>query len=527
MGHSTKTTSAHRAMVVSGHEAATEAAARCLEQGGSIADAALTGAAALSVALPQACGLGGDAFILAHDAHTGEVLGLNASGFSPALATPAHFADGITPQGAHSGNVPGMVGGWQALHERLGRLPWAEILAPAITLAREGVPASTVLARATALHQALLADDPGSRSLFLPGGAPLTAGAPLVQTALAQTLETIAREGSAAFYRGDIAQRLCATVEARGGLLRADDMAAYAPLWVTPLSVGYQGHRVFAMPPNSYGLYLLLQLMALEDSAGADFAVDAADHETPTDPAVARLLRLIRAAQAAFSVGARAVADPDPRHGTEPAAALLGPQGLARLRKAGAGRPGNRGGTAVISVADHEGNAVIIIQSVYYAFGSGLTDPATGILLNNRLAGFNTEAGHPNAVGPRKRPAHTLCPALVFRDGRLRHALSTPGGPGQTLTLAQVIQALVEDGADLQAAIDAPRWSMGLAGELLAESTLAQATVDGLAGAGSELARAAAGTPFFGSVKGISLEPDGRLIGVADQRRNATARGVD
>ncbi|WP_353170791.1 gamma-glutamyltransferase family protein [Paracandidimonas soli] len=506
----------NRAVVVSGHHLATKAATELLEAGGSIADAAICGASLLSVALPQACGLGGDAFILVHDAKSGRTEGINASGMSPALATPGEFSSRkLQERGPRSVNVPGMVAGWDLLHQRYGRTDWSKLLYPAVTAARDGVPVSRVLARSSERYRSMLESDPGSRSFFLDNGQPLQEGAIWRQEALSKTLEQLALEGAGPFYRGDIGRSIASACEKAGGLLRASDMAAYQPEWVAPLSIQYRGHEVRALPPNSFGLYLLLQLLALEDS---DFP--------GRENRAGRLNRLIRAARAAFEIGNRAVADPSARYGAESAEMLLGAVGRERMRSASAGTPPNLGGTAVIAVADHSGNSVIIIQSVFLVFGSGISDESTGTLLNNRLFGFCDSPGHPNQVGPHKRPAHTLCPAMVFKDNEFRYAVSTPGGPGQTLTLAQVLEGVIEGGESLADAIATPRWSMNLAGTPLSESSMPLHWIERLRESGIDLASAEEGSPFFGSVKGIARDPNGTLTGVADFRRDATAAGV-
>lgn len=506
-----------KAIVVSGHDDATVTALDVLRQGGSLADAAIAGAAVLSVALPHACGLGGDAFILIHDAKSKKTHGINASGMSPALATYERFAAGLCERGPLSCNVPGMVAGWDALHQQYGRLNWEDLLRPAINFARNGIEVSRILARATVQHFSMLANDEGSRTLFLNDGRPLNTGDTLVQSALAQTLETIAVKGSRGFYDGEVATSIEQASVRAGALLRATDLAMYRANWVDAISTTFRGHEVRTLPPNSFGLYLLLQLMALEDSASVR-AAGLASAE--------RIARLVTAAQSAFSVGAKAVADPNPIYGAEPSSLLLGNQGRSRLRQANPGRPPNLGGTAVISVADHEGNAVTIIQSVFLVFGSGISDSNTGVLLNNRLFGFTLERGHPNAIAPHKRPAHTLCPAMAFKDGRLRYALTTPGGPGQTLTVAQVLQALIEEHASLEEAIRAPRWTMNLAGMPLLEDSMPEHLAFDIKELGVDIGFGDPGSPYFGSVKGIALSTDGVLCGVADQRRDATVRGL-
>ena len=497
-------------MVVSGHRDATEAAWRILASGGTVADAAIAGAVVLAVTQPQACTLGGDAFILVHDASSRRTEGLNASGFSPRLAEKRLFENGIPERGALTANVPGVVGGWEALHQRFGRLPWKTLLEPAIALAAEGCGASRGFARATAVYAKLIDAFEPSRRLFHPEGKPLAPGDRFRQPQLARTLEKIAQSGAEAFYEGEIARSIARACEAQGGVLRAEDFAGYKPEWVAPLEVEYRGHRVRAMPPNSYGLYLLLQLRALQEQ-------NLKSHELDSS---ARIAALVGAAQAAFAVGNKAVADP--RFVTEDVAALLG----TRLRKSDARGTPNLGGTAVISVIDAQGNAVTLVQSIFLVFGSGTVDPESGVLLSNRMIGFTTERGHPNEIAPRKRPAHTLCPCQVFdAQGEIRYSLGTPGGPGQTLTIAQVLQAVLERGVPLEDAISAPRWSQDLGSLAVVEDSMPQSTVEGVRALGIELEKAQPNSPFFGSAEGIHRDAEGRFSGVADFRRDAWAQG--
>jgi gamma-glutamyltranspeptidase/glutathione hydrolase len=283
---------------------------------------------------------------------------------------------------------------------------------------------------------------------------------------------------------------------------------------VQPLEIGYRGHLVRAMPPNSFGLYLLLQLMALEEQPLGKEALDSP----------ARIAALVHAARAAFAVGNRAIADP--KWVKEDVSALLGSEGRKRLKQFSTEKMPDLGGTAVISVADAAGNAVTIVQSIFLVFGSGTVDPETGILLSNRIIGFTTEAGHPNDVAPQKRPGHTLCPCQVFdAKGEIRYAVGTPGGPGQTLTIAQVLQAVLDRGASLQEAIAAPRWSQDLGSAAVVEHSMPQATVDAVRELGITLDKAQPNSPFFGSAEGIHRGEDGRFTGVADFRRDAWAHG--
>ena len=499
-----------RGMVVSGHKDASLAAWKVLAEGGSVADAAIAGAAVLAVTQPQACTLGGDAFILVHDAKAKKTEGLNASGPSPAAVTRETFKSGIPERGALTVNVPGVVGGWEALHKRHGRQPWKSLLAPAIALAREGCQASPVFARGTTVYRKLLDASEPSKRLF----PVMEAGQPFKQPDLARTLKTIAEGGAREFYDGDIAKSLAEACTSQGGMLAASDLSGYQPEWVQPIEVGYRGHTVRAMPPNSFGLYLLLQLMVLEEEKLKGEPLDSAT----------RLLALVRATRAAFAVGSRAVADP--RFVKEDVRALLGDEGRKRLKAHSTEKMPDLGGTAVISVVDAEGNAVSIVQSIFLVFGSGTVDPRTGILLSNRMIGFTTEAGHPNEVAPRKRPAHTLCPCQVFdAQGEIRYAIGTPGGPGQTLTISQVLQAVLDRGASLAEAIAAPRWSQDLGSAAVVEHSMPQASVDALKRAGIDLQQAQPNSPFFGSAEGIHRGSEGRFTGVADFRRDAWAMG--
>lgn len=508
-----------RGMVVSGHPLASLGGWQTLEQGGSVADAAIAAAAVLAVALPQACTLGGDALVLIHGAGGSGTVGLNASGPAPAEAEPRAFADGIPQRGIRSVSVPGVVGGWEALHRRHGRLPWPRLFERAIELAEDGVPVSRTLAQAIILHREMLEADPACRALLLPGGAPLAAGAVLQQPALAATLRAVAQGGSKAFYEGWPAEALGRLSARHGGLLAAEDLRGYAPEWVEPIETRYRDLTVRVMPPNSFGLLMLLQLNAL---AGFDLAALGPE-------SAERLALLVAAARAAFAEGRRFVADPRPA--PAPVRDLLGPRTTARLREAvslgvAAALPPNPGGTAVVSVADRAGSGVTLIQSVFLVFGSGVADPETGIVLNNRMIGFTTEPEHPNQVAPGKRPAHTLNPVMAFRDGRLRYLLGTPGGPGQTLTLTQVLVNLVDHGMDLARAVTAPRWSMDLGSEAIVEADIPDPVVERLRVLGQPVERARPGAPFFGSAEAIEVLPNGVLCGAADHRRDAHAVGA-
>ncbi|HEY6259161.1 MAG TPA: gamma-glutamyltransferase family protein [Xanthobacteraceae bacterium] len=504
-----------KAMVVSGHAAATLAGIGILKNGGNLVDAMVGASAALAVVAGQATSIGGDCFLLFHEAATGSTFGLNASGVAPALAVPERFPNGMQTRGPLAPVVPGLVRAWEVMHRRFGHLPWKRLFDPAIELA-DGHPVSKVLAERLPENSEALAADPGCAALYLPQGRPLRVGDVLRQGALAASLRAIARHGADEFYTGDLAARIARYQEVRGGLIRASDLTAYWPLWVEPIATDYRGHRVEAVPPNSYGILLLMQLNGLA----------ALDSAALTQSVARRLAYQISAMYAAFD-GVPMIADP--RGVPEAVEKLLAPGMTAAMRAAVlngvVGRKvAERGGTACLLLADAQGNAISLVQSVFNVFGSMMLDPGTGILFNNRMQGFTHRAGKPNSVGPGRRPAHTLCPVLVRRDGRLRYALATPGGLSQTLTNVQVLSYLLDEGYDVAAAVEAPRWCNTRAGDVLLDGGFAPAIVTELAQLGCRAERAD-DTYFYGSAKAIELLESGTLAGGADYRREAFALG--
>lgn len=508
-----------RGMVVSGHSLASLAGMRVLEQGGSLADAMIATSAVLTVTIPQATSTGGDAFILYHDAATGKTVGLNASGHAPAGATPEAFAGGMKVRGPLAASVPGMIRGWEALHQCYGKLPWKGLFAAAIDLAAHGHPLSRVLAAGLRLFHADVSADPGLSALYMPGGVPLNAGDVVRQPALAETLSEIAEKGAGAYYEGRIAKSIGDYSRSRGGLLSAGDFAGYQPEWVTPLETTYRGLTVRVMPPNSYGVLMLMQLNALsglssEELAGASTAQ--------------RLAWLMAAARATFAAGEKFIADP--RTDPAPLDDMLGARQTQELQHAvrtlsNGTAGGGKGGTSCIVMADKDGNACSVVQSVFHVFGSAFMDPGTGILLNNRMTGFTHKPGLPRSVAPGKRPPHTLNPTMTLDGGKPRYLLTTPGGPAQTISLIQVLTGLVDLKRELSTCVEGPRWSIDLAGRALVELGYDDATLAELGRLGYPTGRAE-GASYFGSIKAIEVMKNGVLAGMADMRREAYAVGA-
>jgi gamma-glutamyltranspeptidase/glutathione hydrolase len=505
-----------KGMVVSGHSLASTAGMRTLDRGGSLVDAMISTSSTLSVVLQQATSLGGDAFFLYHHAAEGKTIGLNATGHAPDGATDEYYKDGIPDRGPNAVSVPGMVRGWERLHQKYGKLPWNELFDDAIDAA-EAHPASRVLCAGLDLFRADVLADPACRALYFNGDERMEAGMIMRQPALAETLRKIRDNKSAAYYEGDIAKSIGEYAVKNGGLLSPDQFAGYEPEWVDPLSTDYRGHTVQVMPPNSYGILMLLQLNGLS----AVTADQLSNNDTD------RLDYLIRAMQGAFTLGQPYVSDP--RVEDIPVDRLLGAKTTKKLQDCVVNGTDpstfeNKGGTSCIVIADGDGNAMSVVQSVFHVFGSAFMDPGTGILMNNRMTGFRVDRNDPRNVAPRKRPSHTLNPVMVLKDGKPKYLMTTPGGPGQTLSMVQVLTNLVDRGMELTSAIEYPRWSVGLDGSFMLEDGYSEEVATELGRRGHEV-KHGSGASYFGSAKTIEILDNGVLTGAADTRREAYAIG--
>ena len=435
-----------RAAVATSQPLAVSAGLGVLRRGGSAADAAVIMAATLTVVEPTSNGIGGDCFALLHHPEDG-LVGMNASGRSPAGWTRDRFpAAGEMPlTGVDSVTVPGQVRGWALLHARYGRLPFDELLKPAIAYAREGFPCSPITAAAWGRAAGRFRAFPEWARVFTPVPE---AGQVVRLPDHADTLEAIAADGGRDFYEGELARRIAEAA----GAMTTGDLAACVAEWVEPMGVGYRGHTLHELPPNGQGLAALIAVGLLDRHPAGD---------GPDDPLT--LHRQIEATKLALADAYAHVGDPaamphDPAAFLDPAyldrrATLIGDTAA----DAPAGTP-TKGGTVYLAAADADGLRVSFIQSNYHGFGSGVVVPGTGIALQNRGHGFTLTPGHPNEVGPSKRPFHTIIPAMLTRRGEPALTFGVMGGPMQAQGHVQMTCRHVGHGQDPQACSDAPRW---------------------------------------------------------------------
>jgi gamma-glutamyltranspeptidase/glutathione hydrolase len=522
-----------RNVVSTSHPLAAQAGLRMLAQGGNAVDAAIATAAAMMLLEPCSNGLGSDAFCILWD---GQALhGLNASGCAPQAWTPAYFAARHGPasapprRGWDAVTVPGAVAGWVALHERFGRLPFADLLAPAIEIAERGSAVPVIIQQKWANAAALpeLTSQPGFAETFLPHGRAPAVGEHFALTAAARTLRLIAATRGEAFYRGEVAQAVEAQAREQGGAMTAADFAAYRPEWVTPISRDYRGCTLHEIPPNGQGIAALIALGLLEH-----FDLGA----LPVDGVASQHLQ-IEAMKLAFADVYRHVAEPAAMRLT-PAQMLDGDYLARRARLIDPARaqdfgPGHApaGGTIYLTAADERGMMVSFIQSNYMGFGSGVVVPGYGLSLQNRGHGFSLEPASPNLVAPGKRPFHTIIPAFLTRAGRPLMSFGVMGGDMQPQGHVQTLVRMLDHRQQPQAACDAPRWRFH-AGTVNTEAGMPPATVDGLRALGHRVESFSDSYQDFGAGQFIWRLDEGQgdvsqtgYAAASDPRRDGQAAG--
>ena len=447
-------------MAATSQPLATQVALDILKAGGSAVDAAIAANATLGLMEPTACGIGGDLFAIVWDAEKGELTGLNASGRSPESLTLQHFRDlgleGIPYLGPLTVSVPGAVDGWYELHERYGRLPMADLLAPAISYAEQGFPVTQFIANLWQENVESRQGYAGVKEIYMPGGAAPKTGDVFRNPNLANTYKKIAEGGRDAFYKGDIARTIDAYMAEHGGFLTVEDLAKHTSEWVTPLSINYRGYDVYELPPNGQGIVALQMLNILEGYDLRSMGFGSAQY----------LHTLIESKKVAYEDRAKYYADPD--FYNAPIDMLLSRKYAAERRQlisddkaAKSYPPGDAkletGDTIYLTVADKDGNMISLIQSNYGDLGSGMTPEELGFQLQTRGQLFSLEDGHANIYEPGKRPFHTIIPAFVMKDGKPWLSFGVMGGSMQPQAHAQIIINLIDFDMNLQEAGDAAR----------------------------------------------------------------------
>jgi gamma-glutamyltranspeptidase/glutathione hydrolase len=529
---------ARNGMIATSQALASAAGLKVFQDGGNAIDAAITAAAVLAVVEPSMNGIGGDLLAIVWDAKSKRIHALDATGRSAHTATPEEFARRGLKQMPGSGplpvDVPGVVDGWNELLARFGTIPMARALQPAIKYARDGFPVQEIMAADWAGSAKRLSQDAAAARTFLPNGQAPKTGDVFANPRLANSLELIAKGGRDAFYRGPIARAIIADMRTRNGLLDERDFTDHKSDWIEPISTNYRGYDVLEMPPSTQGFVALEMLNILEG-----FDIKTLGHNTADSLHV-----VTEAKKIAFADRAAYLADRGAMHKDALKMLLSKDYAAARrkeidMQKAGSYRPGAIGGgtmapaelelfgldqgdTIYMTAADGQGNVISLIQSLFSNFGAGIVAGDTGITLHNRGSGFTLTAGHPNQIGPHKRPLHTLVPAMILKDGRPWVSFGVMGGDNQAQAHAQVVMNLVDFGMDIQTAGEVARMRHG-GQELSLESGIGDAVRQALAARGH---KPRDGRGQMGGFQGILIDPrTGVLMGGSDPRKDGLAIG--
>ena len=515
---------AGEAMAATSQPMATQVALQTLRDGGNALDAAIAASAVLSVVETYSTGIGGDCFILYHEAQSGKLHAVNGSGGAPAGATiEAMNSQGYSEmpeQGIHTVTVPGAVDAWQDASKKLGNLPFADLLQSAIHYAENGYAVSPVIAHNWQGCEELLAQTPEAAKAFLQNGKAPAAGSIHRQPDLARSLKLIAAQGADAMYRGEIAEEIARYSQANNGFLSLEDLASHKTDWVEPISSEYRGYKVCEIPPNGQGITTLMALNILQQANIGGIEHLSADH--------------IHLLSEAFSqaMAERDTFVADPRYADLPVAQMLSAEFAQQMYKSIT--PGrakeqpvksmlpNHKDTVYLTVVDKDRNACSIINSVFFSFGSGLVAGSTGINLQNRGGGFSLQPGHFNQLEPGKRPMHTIIPAMVYKNEKPVLSFGVMGGQYQAMGQSYVLSNWIDYGMDIQQALDAPRFFL-YDGELQVEQTIPASVRSSLSGFGHKVVDAE--SPHGGG-QGIVIDwENGVLQGGSDPRKDGMAAG--
>lgn len=525
-----------RGIVCSNSPLAASAGIEVMRRGGNAFDAALAVAATETVTLVPLCGMGGDSFILAYEAETGQLTGINSSGAAPTGATADYYRsqgyETMPIDGPHSITVPGEVAAWEELHRRLCTMPFASLLQSAIGYAEEGFPVSPGIGRSFDHAVDKLSRFPASDAIYSSNGGMKKEGELLANPDLARSLKQVSEGGANEFYRGDLAHRMVKGLRDAGALFTESDFEAHRLDVYDPISTEYRGHTVYQTQPPTQGFLLLEMLNLVEGFDMAELGQNSPE-----------AIHLMTEAKKIAYADRNGLAG-DPRFLEWPLEELISKEYARRRRPEIDPRKANNSGfpvfgedgdgnTTYFCVADGAGNCVSWIHSLSNAFGSGFVAPGTGVLFNNRGGrGFSLEAGHPNIIEPGKRTMHTLNCYMVFRGGQPVIVGGTPGGDYQPQCGLQVLSNLIDHGMDPQEAVEAPRWwsfpgtdpaSIKTPFELRLEYGMPASLDPALEGLGHRVVRRRPGIND-GKVQLIVREPDsGVLKGASDPRGDGHA----
>jgi gamma-glutamyltranspeptidase / glutathione hydrolase len=510
------------------HPLGSQAGLRMMWKGGNAVDAAIAAAAVMTICEPVSNGLGSDSFAIIWDGK--ELHGLNASGRAPGSWTADYFkkkhgANAAKPpkRGFDSATVPGAVSSWVAMSERFGKLPFADLLEPAIEIAERGYLVPVVVQQKWAAGASELHDQPGFAQSFMPRGRVPEVGELFQFPAVARALRAIAQTKGAAFYGGEIAQAVEKFSAANGGSITAKDFADHRCDWVQPIARDYRGHTVHEIPPNGQGIAALIALGILEKFDVASMPVDSADSQHLQ----------IEAMKLAFADTYRYVGDPTSMDVTPEQmlddAYLASRAKLIDMKRAQDFQAGNpvKGGTIYLTSADENGMMVSFIQSNYQGFGSGCVEPTFGISLQNRGFGFVLDKG-PNQVAPGKRPFHTIIPAFLTKGGQPVMSFGVMGGNMQPQGHMQTLVRMLDYQQAPQTACDAPRWRFNQGVEINVEQQMDKAVVRELLARGHMAEVINDNYQDFGSGQFIWRAGDpGRegYIAASDSRRDGLVAG--
>ncbi|MHA1270708.1 MAG: gamma-glutamyltransferase [Candidatus Helarchaeota archaeon] len=443
-------------VISTSHPLASQAGLQMILKGGNAVDATIAAAITLTVVEPTMNGIGSDAFALIWDGK--KLHGLNASGCSPATWTPRYFSKykKMPVTGWDSITVPGAVSAWVELSNKFGKLPFRDLFTPAINYAKNGFIVSPITANAWKMAKGLYRKFPDFKECFLIDNKAPKAGQKFKNPSQAKSLELIAETKGNAFYRGEIAKKIVDHARKSGGQLSLDDLKNHKPIWEIPLSIKYRNIKLYELGPNGQGIAALIMLGILREFDLEEYTIDSAN-----------LLHLqIEAMKLAFDEVYRYLSDPDAME-IDPKSLiehnhLIERSKLIDINKAKCydNNVRNEGDTVYLTAADEDGMMVSFIQSNYLFFGSGVVVPGTGISLQNRGAGFTLQKGHPNQVGPNKRPFHTIIPAFIMKNNAPLMSFGVMGGPMQPQGHCQLIIRIFDYNQNPQAAIDAPRWQI-------------------------------------------------------------------